>query len=262
MKLVEYMPPYLKNVLEFNKIFDAEDIEIENMRYLIDKVLREVIVKTANSYGLDRYEKIYGITYKAETIQARRMNILFKINNRVPFTLKWLINTLNESIGEENYTLTTKGYELNIKINLVYTEAAEMLKSNLIKQIPANIKLDYELETKLNEFIGAAISRQDYIVLNAVAFERKENVTLNQNNNMGLSVINKEYVDLKPNTDSKIENNTLDLNTETALKVSRQDYIDLSVATDEKQENITLNQNNNVGLNVINLDYIVIEEVK
>lgn len=32
MKLVEYMPPFLKNVVEFNKIFDAEDVEIESMR--------------------------------------------------------------------------------------------------------------------------------------------------------------------------------------------------------------------------------------
>ncbi len=261
MKLVEYMPPYLKNVLEFNKIFDTEDIEIENMRYLINKILREVIVKTANSYGLERYEKIYGITNKAETIEARRMNILFKINNKVPYTLKWLINTLNESIGENNYELVAKDYELYITINLAYTEAAEMLKSNLIKQIPANIKLDYELETELNEFIGATISRQDYIILNAVAFERKENVTLNENNNTGLSVINKEYVDLKSNTDLKVEENTLNLNAETGLKVSRQDYIDLSVSTEEKQEDITLNQDNNVGLNIVNQDYIVIEEV-
>ena len=47
MKLVEYMPPFLKNVVEFNKIFDAEDVEIESMRYLIDSILREVIVKSA-----------------------------------------------------------------------------------------------------------------------------------------------------------------------------------------------------------------------
>ena len=101
MKLVEYMPPFLKNVVEFNKIFDAEDVEIESMRYLIDSILREVIVKSARTYGLDRYEKIYGITNKAETIEARRMNILFKMNNKVPYTLKWLINTLNESIGKD-----------------------------------------------------------------------------------------------------------------------------------------------------------------
>ena len=262
MKLVEYMPPYLKNVLEFNIISNIEDVELKKIQDRIEEILKEVVVATAETYGLDKYEKIYNIEKTTNDLLIRRYNVLAKINNRAPYTINWLKNKLNNTIGEENYTLTTKGYELNIKINLVYTEAAEMLKSNLIKQIPANIKLDYELETKLNEFIGAAISRQDYIVLNAVAFERKENVTLNQNNNMGLSVINKEYVDLKPNTDSKIENNTLDLNTETALKVSRQDYMDLSVATDEKQENITLNQNNNVGLNVINQDYIVIEEVK
>ncbi|MCI9015983.1 MAG: DUF2313 domain-containing protein [Clostridia bacterium] len=165
MKLVEYMPPYLKNVLEYNKIFDAEDIEIENMRHSINTVLREVIVKTARAYGLEKYEKIYDITNKAETIEARRMNILFKMNNRVPYTLKWLINKLNASIGKNNYKLVANRYELYITINLQYTEAVEMLKSNLVKQIPANIQLDYQLETKLNEFIGVAISRQDYIII-------------------------------------------------------------------------------------------------
>lgn len=261
MKLIEYMPPYLKNVLEFIKIFDAEDIEIENMRYLIDKILKEVIVKTATSYGLDRYEKIYGITNKAETIEARRMNILFKINNRVPYTLKWLINTLNEAIGENNYKLVAVDYELYITINLAYTEAAEMLKSNLIKQIPANIQLNYELETTLNEYIGAVISRYDYITLNAEAFEEIDNILLNQNNNTGLFASDKEYVELYPNTDAIIKNESFDLNTEAGAKVSRQDYININVSTEEKQENMTINQNNNLGLNLVKQDYIEIEEV-
>lgn len=262
MKLIEYMPPYLKNVLEFIKIFDAEDIEIENMRYLIDKILKEVIVKTATSYGLDRYEKIYGITNKAETIEARRMNILFKINNRVPYTLKWLINTLNEAIGENNYKLVAVDYELYITINLAYTEAAEMLKSNLIKQIPANLQLNYELETTLNEYIGAVISRYDYITLNAEAFEEIDNILLNQNNNTGLFATDKEYVELYPNTDAIIKYESFDLNTEAGAKVSRQDYININVSTEEKQENMTINQDNNIGLSVIKKDYIKIEEVQ
>lgn len=197
MKLIEYMPPYLKNVLEFIKIFETEDIEIENMRYLIDKVLKEVIVKTATSYGLDRYEKIYGIVNKAETIEARRMNILFKMNNRVPYTLKWLTNTLNETIGKDNYKLVVKDYELYITINLAYTEVAEMIKFNLIKQIPANIQLEYELETTLNEHIGGAISRCDYVILNAEAFEEIKDIVLNQNNNIGLSFIKKDYIKIE-----------------------------------------------------------------
>ena len=196
MKLVEYMPPFLKNVVEFNKIFDAEDVEIESMRYLIDSILREVIVKSARTYGLDRYEKIYGITNKAETIEARRMNILFKMNNKVPYTLKWLINTLNESIGKDNYKLEAKDYELHITINLVYTEAAEMLKTNLVKQIPANIMLDYKLETKADESIGSKVSRQDYIDLNITTEEKKENISINQNTNLGLQLASQDYIEI------------------------------------------------------------------
>lgn len=260
MKLNEYMPPFLRNVREFNEIFKSEDVEIDEVKYQIDKMLTEVIVKTADSYGLERYEKIYGIRNKLETIEARRMNILFKINNRIPYTLKWLINTLNESIGVDNYKLVAKNYELYITINLAYTEAAEMLKSNLIKQIPANIKLDYELQTELNEFIGLSISSQDYISLNAVAFERKENLLIKENNNIGLSVINEEYLDLNFNTDTKVEQSNLNLNTETGLNVSRQDYMNLITSEDEKQENITLNQNNNIGFNIVNQNYIEIKE--
>lgn len=258
MKLVEYMPPFLKNVVEFNKIFDAEDVEIESMRYLIDSILREVIVKSARTYGLDRYEKIYGITNKAETIEARRMNILFKMNNKVPYTLKWLINTLNESIGKDNYKLEAKDYELHITINLVYTEAAEMLKTNLVKQIPANIMLDYKLETKANEFIGAVISSQDYINLNTIAFERKEDITIIQENNIGLVVSNMEYMNVDPNTDIILEDTILNADESIGSKVSRQDYIDLNITTEEKKENISINQNTNLGLQLASQDYIEI----
>lgn len=180
----------------------------------------------------------------------------------MPYTLKWLINTLNEAIGENNYKLVAVDYELYITINLAYTEAAEMLKSNLIKQIPANIQLNYELETTLNEYIGAVISRYDYITLNAEAFEEIDNILLNQNNNTGLFASDKEYVELYPNTDAIIKNESFDLNTEAGAKVSRQDYININVSTEEKQENMTINQNNNIGLSVIKKDYIKIEEVQ
>lgn len=227
MNLIEYIPPFLKEVKEFNRIFDTEDIEIKNMRAQINKLLSEVIVKTADSYGLERYEKIYGITKIAETIEARRMNILFKMNNRVPYTLKWLINTLDEAIGKGNYKLTTnfKNYELNIEINLNYTEAAEILKTNLVKQIPANLQLNYELVSQINKYIGAVISQQSYIDLYMVEIETKDNVELNQVNNVGLNLTNQEYMELETNTDLTIESESINLDSETGLKVSRQDYI-------------------------------------
>lgn len=229
MKLIEYMPPFLRTIREFNVIFEAEDIEVDNLKNEISKLLKEVIVKTAESYGLERYEKIYHIKNVAETLEARRMTILLRMNNRTQYTYKWLINTLNEAIGKENYVITTdfKNYKMHIEIALNYTEAAEILKRDLVKQIPANLELDYRLTTKINNFIGAVISQQSYLDLYVVGIETKEDIELNQSNNVGLNLSRQEYMDLEPNTDLTIENESINLDSETGLKVSRQDYIEI-----------------------------------
>lgn len=199
MNLIKYMPPFLKEVREFKEIFGAEDIQIEKLNNQINSMLREVIVKTAEDYGLRRYEKIYGITRPAETLEARRMAILLKMNNRVAYTYKWLIQTLNEAIGAENYKITTdfNNYKMNIEIALNYTEAAELLKNDLVKQMPANIELDYRLTSKINCISGAIISQQTYMFLNTEKMEETENVKINENNNFGLNLRQQSYIDIK-----------------------------------------------------------------
>ncbi len=199
MNLIKYMPPFLKEVREFKEIFGAEDIQIEKLNNQINSMLREVIVKTAEDYGLRRYEKIYGITRPAETLEARRMAILLKMNNRVAYTYKWLIQTLNEAIGAENYKITTdfNNYKMNIEIALNYTEAAELLKNDLVKQMPANIELDYRLTSKINCISGAIISQQTYMVLNTEKMKETENVKINENNNFGLNLRQQSYIDIK-----------------------------------------------------------------
>lgn len=199
MNLIKYMPPFLKEVREFKEIFGAEDIQIEKLNNQINSMLREVIVKTAEDYGLRRYEKIYGITRPAETLEARRMAILLKMNNRVAYTYKWLIQTLNEAIGAENYKITTdfNNYKMNIEIALNYTEAAELLKNDLVKQMPANIEPDYRLTSKINCISGAIISQQTYMVLNTEKMKEIENVKINENNNFGLNLRQQSYIDIK-----------------------------------------------------------------
>ena len=43
MKLIEYMPPFLRTVREFNVIFEAEDTEVDNLKNEISRLLKEVI---------------------------------------------------------------------------------------------------------------------------------------------------------------------------------------------------------------------------
>ena len=61
MKLIEYLPNFMQDIKEFKELFSAEDIEIEQLKVAIEKIFSEIIVKTAEGYGLDRYEKIYQI---------------------------------------------------------------------------------------------------------------------------------------------------------------------------------------------------------
>ncbi len=199
MKLINYMPPFLKNVREFNRIFNAEDIEIDKLKEEIDNMLKEVIVRTAESYGIERYEKIYDITNPPETLEARRMQILFKMNNRVPYSYKWLINTLNEAIGEKNYTITTdfNNYKLNIEIDLTYTEAAEILKRDLVKQMPANIELDYRLKTSGNCYCGAVLVQKTYMFLKATVDKEIYTETTKLNPKFAGSMQVQEYLDIK-----------------------------------------------------------------
>ncbi len=160
MKLVEYMPPYLKNVIEFNKIFDAEDVEIESMRYLIDKILKEVIVKTATSYGLKKYETIYNITKKEETIEARRMTILLKMDNKVPYTLKSLCLKLNVLCGK-NFNVEIEGYRIKITTHLQDVGRVKELESLLNYMVPCNMVIesnnDISIEIKQNSKLASNV---------------------------------------------------------------------------------------------------------
>lgn len=197
MKLNEYMPPFLKDVREFKEIFATEDKELEYMNNLIASMLTEVIVKTANSYGLTRYEKIYEITDIASTVEARRTNILLKINNRVPYTKKWLVNLLDAVIGKDAYTLKIDepNYLINIETTLNYSEAMETLKRELALEIPANMKLNYDLVTNMKLNIAAIITQQhDNLKISSGIANIEEKIQLNASNYVAVKINIDDYI--------------------------------------------------------------------
>lgn len=197
MKLNEYMPSFLKDVREFKEIFATEDKELEYMNNLIASMLTEVIVKTANSYGLTRYEKIYEITDIASTVEARRTNILLKINNRVPYTKKWLVNLLDAVIGKDAYTLKIdeSNYLINIETTLNYSEAMETLKKELALEIPANMKLNYDLVTNMKLNIAAIITQQhDNLKISSGIADIEEKIQLNASNYVAVKINIDDYI--------------------------------------------------------------------
>lgn len=199
MKLIEYLPNFLQGIKEFKELLNAEDIEVEKINAAIEKITDEVIVKNAQDYGLDRYEKIYRTSNIASDLTTRRLNILSKMNNRTPYTLKWLRSKLDEMVGKENYTLKIdyNSYTLTIRFDAFYSEATEIFKKDFKKQIPANILLGITLYSYCNTYIGSTIVQKEYkkLMIDTSTIIEKEQI--NNDNYMAGIIIQKEFNTLK-----------------------------------------------------------------
>lgn len=252
-KLIEYMPPFLKDVREFNKIFDAEDMELENLNYNIKKMLTEVIVKMADSYGLDRYENIYNISNTSNNIEIRRINILNKINDILPFTLKWLYNKLEEALGKGNFNIDIDYNNYSIKITILglSMEIADIYRENLRQQLPANMVIVFELQIDNNIVIGSTITQKEYSTLKLNQDILKEYQNIDEINYTKAISIQKNYITLISNTDVIEENiNVNEINYMKSIIIQKE-YINLISNTDIKEENIIINSLEKEGLEIV-----------
>lgn len=159
MQLIKYLPEFLQEIREFKELFAAEDIELEKLQKAVDSIEKEVIVNTAESYGLDRYEKIYNIKKTSDDVDVRRFNILSKINNRVPFTLKWLDNKFKQLAGEGNYIINVDyaNYKITISIAYLFGDIADTLKKELRSLLPANMIIQINLFSNAKAYVGAIV---------------------------------------------------------------------------------------------------------
>lgn len=252
-KLIEYMPPFLKNVREFNKIFDAEDIELEELDYNLKKMLTEVIVKMADSYGLDRYENIYNINNTSNNIEIRRINILNKINDILPFTLKWLHNKLEEALGEGNFHIDIDYNNYSIKITILglSMEIADIYRENLRQQLPANMVIVFDLQINNNIVIGSTIVQKEYNTMKVNQDILKEYETINEKDYIRAISIQKDFITLISNTDVTEENiNVNEINHMKSIIIQKE-YINLISNTDIKEENIIINSLEKEGLGIV-----------
>ena len=261
--LIEYMPPFLRNVREYNRIFDAEDIEIADLNTNMNLLLTEVIVNEAVSFGLDRYESIYGITNVSDNIITRRAVILAKIQSRTPYTYKWLYNLLLSIFGEGNFEIIIdyNNYSIEIKLYGLYSEAADAIIEDIYYKIPANLERTFSLSTQGDYIIGATLVQKENttLIIDTSVIEETEEISCSTN--IGTHTSQIENTTMYVNTSTieeeedisqveyiggtmvQKENQTLYANTETITQeenVSNDQYIGLTLI---QKENINLNLN-------------------
>lgn len=170
MKIIEYMPNFLQDVREFKIISELEDEELNRLKLQIDNILREVIVDTSEDYGLKRYERIYNINVVSDDIDIRRFNVIAKMNNKAPFTYKWLEHKLKQLVGEDNYKINIEydSYKVIISIVYLFGDMVDTLQKDLRELLPANLIIQINLFSNCNLYVGGILHQKQYTKLEVV----------------------------------------------------------------------------------------------
>lgn len=81
--IINHYPPAIKQIKEMQQIAKAEDIEFSKLYASIDRVIRNMFIKTADEDGVTRFEHMLGITPKSgQSLDDRKTYILFVANRK------------------------------------------------------------------------------------------------------------------------------------------------------------------------------------
>ena len=166
MRLKKYLPEFISNIKEFQQLDATFSVEIDKLRDKLLQLQDNQFIGSANSEGLSRYEKMLSIPY-AEDVATRRFNILNKYNSTIPFTLTWLANMLNTTLGKGNFLLDMnyKEYTLTISVLASKEHLIETLYKDLRSKIPCNLVLNITTlaPVEVDSYAGVYIRTADKI---------------------------------------------------------------------------------------------------
>lgn len=140
--LINYLPPVLREVLEFQAINEANEPEIAAAWDALDRLMANQFLETADNAGVTIWERELGIHPKdTDTLDARKVRIKSMWNLELPYTITWLRQWLSAvADGLPCEASIRDGYTLDIQTQWDKDGQVESIK-NLLEQgiIPANL---------------------------------------------------------------------------------------------------------------------------
>ena len=117
-RLLNYLPPVLREVLEIQTINKANEPEIAVAWDALTLVLANQFLDTADENGVSVWERELRIYPKdTDSMEVRKARIKAMWNLELPYTVPWLRNWLAGLCGATGYELTVSGYVVNIQLD-------------------------------------------------------------------------------------------------------------------------------------------------
>lgn len=146
--LLNYLPNFMQNILEIEKIMEISEPEINHINTHIENILKDLFIIGCSETATIHYEEMLQVIPKlTDTLEKRQYDILSIYNQTLPFTLESLQEKLDAICGTDGYTLELlyDKFILNIKLELNKKELF-ITVSNLLEWIvPLNIKINLNI---------------------------------------------------------------------------------------------------------------------
>lgn len=157
--LTDYLPPFMRDFHQMHQIMTVEQPEVDGLWNACGNVMSDQFVMDATENGVRRWERLVGVTPRdTDTLDERKFRILTVMNQKLPYTMNRLKETLTTICGAGNFHIELNAAEYHIEIKLAltnvnnYQEVVDLL-SNMI---PANmtqwVQIMYNDHATLGQF--------------------------------------------------------------------------------------------------------------
>lgn len=143
-----YLPEVLKDVQEMRAIMETETPEVQALWQACEDCMNDQFITEATENGVARREKMLKIIPPAtDTLNDRKLRLLSRYNENIPYTRKMLIGMLDSLCGPDGYILQilTSAFTVNVKVELTVKKQEEIIRDTLERILPYNMVFTVEL---------------------------------------------------------------------------------------------------------------------
>lgn len=160
MLLVDYLPLIVKKIKEMRAVCEAEQPFFSDAETEIENILCRSFVSKADLKGIERFEKVYGITPEEKsTLEERRVNIL--------------IRNIRKNIGLSEVLSILQNYNVDVKLQCDYDNDTIKIVLNDGEMDIAVIYKALDEIAPLNVYITEKATASSYMSISGTAAYKK-----------------------------------------------------------------------------------------
>ena len=142
MDYIKYIPNEMKGIKEYNELDKTVNPTISSVKSDMTSISNNHYLSLLDEYGCDRMEKIMGIEGNEQlALEMRRLYIITKANNTLPYTIRNLERKIISLLGNNNFSMEMNYNEYHLKIILFVQnfDKIEYLKEHMIVPYKKNL---------------------------------------------------------------------------------------------------------------------------